>query len=208
LCARADPAYNMHIARLEAQMSRNALITGFLSVALLGGSAFADHGRGHDREHDRREHEHHAIADRDHDRRPAGWDHGRKTGWHGHDVPPGQAKKAEARHEAWRDREHREHEARERAHGAHANDARKRHEAWEARERGHNEHAAASQHRRDEWRAREHHAREHRTEWQRRHHHQPPATTAQAPTPTATAQNTPGNRAPITGQRWPTRAGN
>lgn len=27
------------------------------------------------------------------DRRPPGWDHGKKTGWHGAGVPPGQAKR-------------------------------------------------------------------------------------------------------------------
>src|SRR5690242_18548399 len=45
------------------------------------------HEREERREHERREwREHHA---RDH--RPPGWDHGRKRGWDGRDVPPGQA---------------------------------------------------------------------------------------------------------------------
>ncbi|PYX63970.1 MAG: hypothetical protein DMG74_15060 [Acidobacteria bacterium] len=45
------------------------------------------HNAGHDRDFDR-------DGDRDdHDRRPPGWSHGRKTGWGDCDVPPGQAKK-------------------------------------------------------------------------------------------------------------------
>ena len=45
------------------------------------------HNAGHDRDFDR-------DGDRDdHDRRPPGWSHGRKTGWGDCDVPPGQARK-------------------------------------------------------------------------------------------------------------------
>jgi hypothetical protein len=48
----------------------------------------------------------HRDNDRDADDRPPGWAHGRKVGWHGNDVPPGQVKRdAYERHE----REHRRH---------------------------------------------------------------------------------------------------
>jgi len=47
-----------------------------------------DHDRDRDWRHDRREwREHHAG-----NHRPAGWDRGRKGGWHDQDMPPGQAK--------------------------------------------------------------------------------------------------------------------
>ncbi len=45
------------------------------------------------RERERREHERWAAEHRRYEHHPNGWDHGRKTGWHGNDVPPGQAKK-------------------------------------------------------------------------------------------------------------------
>ena len=102
-------------------MKRLWIIVVMLSVCLaLGTSALAkndhadkhgkdrDHVIRHDRDgdHDRDRHEHkaHAREHRDnddkrkgftakHDRRPPGWDHGRKVGWGGCNVPPGQAKK-------------------------------------------------------------------------------------------------------------------
>lgn len=49
-----------------------------------------------DREEWRRHHEsaRRDFHDRDAFREPAGGDHGQKKGWHGQDLPPGQAKKA------------------------------------------------------------------------------------------------------------------
>ena len=78
------------------------------------------------------------LDDRD---RPAGWSHGKKTGWGDCDLPPGQAKKhgchsAQASHH---DRDHdyardrREREARE--HNARLSRERREHEARVARER-------------------------------------------------------------------------
>jgi hypothetical protein len=43
-------------------------------------------------ERERWRREHHGRAE---EHRPAGWDHGRKTGWGDHSMPPGQAKKAD-----------------------------------------------------------------------------------------------------------------
>jgi hypothetical protein len=74
------------------------LIAGATVVAcmLMGSAAFA-------KDHDRDEHkgkgpQHRNVRwdrdhDRDHDRRPPGWDKGKKKGWGDCDVPPGQAKK-------------------------------------------------------------------------------------------------------------------
>ena len=45
------------------------------------------------REQWRRGHERHEQWRDSDDRRPPGWDHGKKTGWRGGDMPPGQAKK-------------------------------------------------------------------------------------------------------------------
>ncbi len=45
------------------------------------------------REKDRRERWERSRWAREHDRRPPGWDHGRKTGWSNCDVPPGQARR-------------------------------------------------------------------------------------------------------------------
>ena len=45
------------------------------------------------REHWRHQRERWAAEHRREEHRPNGWDHGRKTGWGGNDVPPGQAKK-------------------------------------------------------------------------------------------------------------------
>lgn len=57
------------------------LIAACISL-LSGASAFAH--KGHKEKHK----EHHGD-------KPAGWSKGKKTGWHGSDVPPGQKKKAE-----------------------------------------------------------------------------------------------------------------
>ncbi len=76
---------------------KKGFVVSIVSFAL-SASAFAmshredgrhDHGNYHPiayREH--RDHDH----DRD-DRRPRGWDKGRKEGWHGGSLPPGQARK-------------------------------------------------------------------------------------------------------------------
>ncbi len=37
--------------------------------------------------------------DKRHDDQPPGWDKGKKTGWRGRDLPPGQQKKYRQRHE-------------------------------------------------------------------------------------------------------------
>jgi len=55
-----------------------------------------DRDRRHERDWRRDHHRDHRYREsryrRDHS--PAGWSKGRKTGWGGHDLPPGQAKKA------------------------------------------------------------------------------------------------------------------
>ncbi len=103
------------------------LLGGMLVLAMSAPALAKDHGRGgdhdrwqrHERHEDRRDTNYRAYRrahwndhDRD-DRRAAGWDHGRKTGWGGRDLPPGQAKK----HGDWdRDdwaRHHRRHHRRE-----------------------------------------------------------------------------------------------
>lgn len=72
--------------------------------------------RDRDRRHDRdwrRERYRHERFRREHAR--AGWERGRKTGWHGRDLPPGQAKKAEyARN--WRDHDRDDHRGHDRGH--------------------------------------------------------------------------------------------
>ena len=94
-------------------MSKNFWMTLVILLGIgLSTPALAE-GRGHDKDHDRDDHrvEH---RDRDHDRDhvrayrhdhdrdhhlrrthadPPGWSHGKKKGWGGCDVPPGQAKK-------------------------------------------------------------------------------------------------------------------
>jgi hypothetical protein len=153
-------------------MKLSLLGTGFLTVALLTGSAFADHDRDHDRDHDGwRKHEQ-ARHVAEHDRRPPGWDHGQKRGWGDHHVPPGQAKK-----QAW---EH--HEARERReHELHAREAR---EARERRAREWHARHEAREHKMQDWRERERRERERRAEWRR--HHPNGITPARGTTPTPT----------------------
>lgn len=52
------------------------------------------HDRDEDRDHADRDHDRDGDHDRDSDKaRPAGWDKGKKKGWGGCDVPPGQVKK-------------------------------------------------------------------------------------------------------------------
>ena len=72
-----------------------------IGLALGTGTALAkEHGHDKDKDRDERvEHrEHHRDHDRDHhefrhdDDNHRGWDHGRKTGWHDGDAPPGLAK--------------------------------------------------------------------------------------------------------------------
>jgi hypothetical protein len=171
-------------------MKRVLLGTGILTIALLSGSAFADHGRGHDRDHDGwhnrdRAHVQHVA---DHDKRPPGWDHGQKRGWGDHNVPPGQAKKqAIEHHEA---RERREHEWRQRERARRAHELR---ESREARERRLRESREARERRAQAWRERERRERERRAEWLRTHHHGvtpagTPTTTTPAPTGSVAAK--------------------
>jgi hypothetical protein len=80
-----------------------------LGLALTTGPLFAE-GRGQGKDKDRDDRIMHRDRDRDHDRdrddpfarrdrdRPAGWSHGRKTGWGNCDLPPGQAKKHGCHH--------------------------------------------------------------------------------------------------------------
>jgi hypothetical protein len=54
------------------------------------------HGNGHGGDRDKhadRDHDRDGDHDRDDNKRPAGWDKGKKTGWGDCDVPPGQVKK-------------------------------------------------------------------------------------------------------------------
>jgi hypothetical protein len=154
-------------------MKRSLLGTGILTIALLTGSAFADHdkGRGHDRDHDGWRNHEHAQHVADHDRRPAGWDHGQKRGWGDHNVPPGQAKKqAWEHHEA---REQREHEWRERERARREHHVPEHHETREQREQAWRQQHEAREHRMNDWRERERRERERRAEWRRHHQHGP-----------------------------------
>ncbi len=91
----------------------------------LGATSMAmDHGRDRD---DRGQFRRAAWHD-DHDRDKKGWEEGKKKGWHGEGVPPGQARKEskEWRHEHERESlehrremERRRHEAREHRHASH-----------------------------------------------------------------------------------------
>ena len=102
-------------------MSKHFWIASLIMLGLMLAIPASAQGRGRDKDHDRddrkelRDHDadhdrdksphhvgHNASHDRDfdrdgdrddHDRRPPGWSHGRKTGWGDCDVPPGQAKK-------------------------------------------------------------------------------------------------------------------
>ncbi|PYX59510.1 MAG: hypothetical protein DMG73_08585 [Acidobacteria bacterium] len=102
-------------------MSKHFWIASLIMLGLMLAIPASAQGRGRDKDHDRddrkelRDHDadhdrdksphhvgHNAGHDRDfdrdgarddHDRRPPGWSHGRKTGWGDCDVPPGQAKK-------------------------------------------------------------------------------------------------------------------
>src|SRR4051812_33918623 len=79
------------------------LLAIVLCLALAPGAfAKGGHGNGHggdkDKHHDKdshadRDHDRDNDHDRDDDKRPAGWDKGKKTGWGDCDVPPGQVKK-------------------------------------------------------------------------------------------------------------------
>lgn len=95
---------------------RNLAVVGICLLVSTGYALAGDHGHGREhrnhgqarhewrRDHqDQRRHWEHARHDqrgrerrrREHYRshnRPSGWDHGRKQGWHGQNVPPGQAK--------------------------------------------------------------------------------------------------------------------
>ena len=98
------------------------LLSGVMALSMAAPAMAKDHGRDRDHHGSREGRErHHDRDDRyrraswgDHDRRnghPAGWDNGRKTGWHGGSLPPGQAKKhREYRRDPWvRDRRHHHH---------------------------------------------------------------------------------------------------
>src|SRR3954463_12310280 len=59
-----------------------------------GGGDKQDKHKDHDKDGDHADRDHDRDHDRDSDdKRPAGWDKGKKTGWGDCDVPPGQAKK-------------------------------------------------------------------------------------------------------------------
>ena len=89
------------------------LLTGVIAVSMSAPAMAKDHGRDRDHhasrewreKHHERDDRYRRAAWRDHDRRnghPAGWDNGRKTGWHGSSLPPGQAKKhREYRRDPW-----------------------------------------------------------------------------------------------------------
>jgi hypothetical protein len=116
------------------------LFLGTLCLALIPSPAYAKpHGdkgdkheksekHGHDRDdwhhrdHGRKDYDHHGAS-----ARPAGWDKGKKTGWGGCDVPPGQAKKVGC-HPDRRDHHHDyHHDVRHRErHDGHRDDHRPR----------------------------------------------------------------------------------
>ena len=77
------------------------LLTGALALSMSATAMAKDHHERSER-HDRREARHdthqrayHHARYNDHDRddQRKGWDKGKKTGWHGNSVPPGQAKR-------------------------------------------------------------------------------------------------------------------
>ncbi len=83
----------------------SVLLGGAVTMALAIPAVAKDHGRG-DRD---RGHERHETRFSDHDRDRRGWDHGKKTGWHGSSVPPGEARRhREHEREEWA-RRHRHH---------------------------------------------------------------------------------------------------
>ncbi len=55
-----------------------------------------------------------AIAEHGDGDKPAGWSKGKKTGWHGSDVPPGQSKKHEKK--ARKEKKHKHEEKKEEKH--------------------------------------------------------------------------------------------
>jgi len=82
----------------------NRLFLAMVLFLALAPGAFAKggHGNGHggdkEKHHDKdshadRDHDRDGDHDRDDDKRPAGWDKGKKKGWGDCDVPPGQVKK-------------------------------------------------------------------------------------------------------------------
>ena len=97
------------------------LLTGALALSMSATALAKDHHERSER-HDRRDarhdvrHDAHQRAYRDaryndHDRddRRKGWDKGKKTGWHGNSVPPGQAKRHHDRDDWTRRHHHRSH---------------------------------------------------------------------------------------------------
>lgn len=97
----------------------SCVLTGAVMLAIVAPAAAKDrdHGRGH---HDANYSAYRKARWNDHDRDDhRGWDNGKKTGWHGSDVPPGQAKRRDHDRDDWA-RHHRHH----RRH-AHTADARR-----------------------------------------------------------------------------------
>jgi hypothetical protein len=82
-------------------MTSKLFLALVLCVSLVPGAYAKGHGNGGDKHHgrdddrhaDRDNHDRDHDHDRDDDKRPAGWDKGKKKGWGDCDVPPGQAKK-------------------------------------------------------------------------------------------------------------------
>jgi hypothetical protein len=95
------------------------VLSGALMMSMVAPAMAKDHDRDRDhhsarawREHREREHRREYRRERnDHDRHN-GWDRGHKTGWHGNNVPPGQAKKhRDYDHDRWARERRRHHRA-------------------------------------------------------------------------------------------------
>jgi hypothetical protein len=96
------------------------LLSGALIVVMAVPAMARERGREHERsrdirheDRDSRYRDYRRAKWNDHDRddRRKGWEHGKKTGWHGDNMPPGQAKKHNDRdRDDWaRERRHRRH---------------------------------------------------------------------------------------------------
>jgi hypothetical protein len=95
---------NMHTRRASMRSIYTYLLTGALALSMSAPAMAKDH---HDRDrrdrrdvrHEVRHDDHHRARrdtrwnDHDRDDRRNGWAKGKKTGWHGNSVPPGQAKR-------------------------------------------------------------------------------------------------------------------
>lgn len=116
-------------------------LAAFISLGLFTTSFAKDKDHDHDKDKDRH------VSGKDH---PPGWDHGKKTGWDGKSVPPGQAKKqTEYREAEHHDRDRDRHVASNHV-VAHHDDAERRAAEKRAAERRESEKREAV--RRAEWR--------------------------------------------------------